>query len=290
MLMMLAVLATTIATGRDLIRSAEVRSVITDFNSFEIAVNTFELKYGEKPGDIPFATSYWPNAGTENGDGDQVFDLPVTEGLRAWQHLTLSVILDGSYSGSLDTDSDAEQEYSFMQDLFFGTAHAGQTQYTICHVNSGVNGYVTITVANPAVYNAHLNHGDTIGECADANEDDDAEMTFDGKYTVGKNVPAARMKDAGFSLEYTTDLHGRAGNIITFAIESDPLLGGATLSPEEAWIIDDKIDDGVANTGNIMAGHGELGSGEMAATCLNGDDNYNNDEANRVCQLHFWLE
>lgn len=35
----------------------------------------------------------------------------------------------------------------------------GQTKQTICH-----NGH-SITVANPAIYNAHLDHGDEIGEC-----------------------------------------------------------------------------------------------------------------------------
>lgn len=40
-------------------------------------------------------------------------------------------------------------------------AHAeGQNKQTLCH-----KGLSTITVADPAVYNAHLQHGDTPGPC-----------------------------------------------------------------------------------------------------------------------------
>lgn len=42
-------------------------------------------------------------------------------------------------------------------------AGKGQEKVTICHVTG--SGSHTITVANPAVVNAHLKHGDSIGEC-----------------------------------------------------------------------------------------------------------------------------
>lgn len=38
--------------------------------------------------------------------------------------------------------------------------HAGQSKTTLCH-----KGKTTITVADPAVVNAHMNHGDSEGAC-----------------------------------------------------------------------------------------------------------------------------
>ena len=287
-LLMAAIMTSTIAVGRDVIRSAEIRSVITDFNSFEIAINTFEVQYNSLPGDMEHATKYW--AGTENGNGDNLLDAPVTEGLRAWQQLTLSTILDGYYTGQLDTSFDVTQQYSFLSDIFVGQAYAGpQPKQTICHLNNG-NGGVTITVANPSVYQAHLDHGDLIGACADNHnyEGGEEELVHNGKYTVGKNVPAARMKNAGFRIDWTGRVYNNSGNHVTLATESNPLLSGSAITPHEAWIIDDKIDDGFADTGDIVATNGDGSAGCVIGNGMT-EGVYNNALELRSCQLHFFL-
>ena len=49
----------------------------------------------------------------------------------------------------------------------------GQLSWTICHVTgSPDNPSVTITVAQPSVLNAHLKHGDSLGECSGPEEDE----------------------------------------------------------------------------------------------------------------------
>ena len=47
-----------VLVGRDLIRSAELQTIITDKNKYITAVNTFRTKYNELPGDMKTATTY----------------------------------------------------------------------------------------------------------------------------------------------------------------------------------------------------------------------------------------
>ncbi len=102
-----------ITAGAGLIRSAELNKVITDINKYQLAVNTFKLKYNALPGDMKNATAYWgaanadPSAcqtatgtGTQtcNGDGNGLIVLG-PESYRLWQQLNLAGILNTSLTG-----------------------------------------------------------------------------------------------------------------------------------------------------------------------------------------------
>jgi prepilin-type N-terminal cleavage/methylation domain-containing protein len=60
-----------ILVGRDLIHTAELRSVIKQKEDYESAVNTFRTKYNCLPADCANATAY---GFTRNGNGDGVID------------------------------------------------------------------------------------------------------------------------------------------------------------------------------------------------------------------------
>jgi prepilin-type N-terminal cleavage/methylation domain-containing protein len=92
-----------VTVGQELIRSAELNSIITDVNRYTLAIKTFELKYDELPGDIDNAQSYWPTCidngpntcnGNSNGRVVEAF-----ENNRSWQHLSLSGIIAENYTG-----------------------------------------------------------------------------------------------------------------------------------------------------------------------------------------------
>ncbi|MDG1287951.1 MAG: prepilin-type N-terminal cleavage/methylation domain-containing protein [Rickettsiales bacterium] len=101
-----------ITVGKEMIRSAELNSIITDLNKYKIAINTFKLKYNALPGDMRNATRYWGddtsrcsdasvvdgNPGTCDGDGDGIL-LTHTEDYLFWQHLGLSELIKGDYNG-----------------------------------------------------------------------------------------------------------------------------------------------------------------------------------------------
>ena len=99
-----------VIVGSSLVRQAEIKSVAKDLQAISTALHTFILKYQSLPGDMPNALSYWPGV-TANGDGNSVIGDPAaiwvwqTEGLRAWQQLSLARIIPGNYTGVLNGTS-----------------------------------------------------------------------------------------------------------------------------------------------------------------------------------------
>ena len=85
-----------ITVGQDMIRSAELNSVVSNFQKYQTAVNAFKLKYSALPGDMDNASSYWPtcDATPANCDGDND---GLIQSELAWLHLSLSEIIPGSY-------------------------------------------------------------------------------------------------------------------------------------------------------------------------------------------------
>lgn len=118
-LVIIGLLVGGVLVGRDLIKAAELRSVITQKGRFATAINTFRGKYDALPGDMANATDYWgaqdPTPATciatasttsltcnGNGDGKIGYENSTTdtwEGFRVWQHLANAGIVVGKYSG-----------------------------------------------------------------------------------------------------------------------------------------------------------------------------------------------
>lgn len=109
-----------VLAGQALIRSSEIRAVISEHDRVEAAFNTFRERYRAIPGDMRNATDYWgaahatpatcitTNSGdktTCNGNGDHRIWVPLEalgdsyETLRAWQHLGNAELVPGTYSG-----------------------------------------------------------------------------------------------------------------------------------------------------------------------------------------------
>jgi prepilin-type N-terminal cleavage/methylation domain-containing protein len=108
--------------GQSLVRSAQIQSIIKDFNKYKTAVNAFELQYDALPGDFSEAEDYWGSAGSDcwndagtgtetcNGDGDGAIDYQKRdialhwsdnsyESWRAWEHLQNAEIINTSLTG-----------------------------------------------------------------------------------------------------------------------------------------------------------------------------------------------
>jgi hypothetical protein len=93
-----------VTSGQNLIRSAQLQGVVTDFKKFDAATATFRERYFQLPGDMSNATDFWGSAtcpgtagtGTQtcNGDGDgQVLaDNGANnygENFTFWQHMPM---------------------------------------------------------------------------------------------------------------------------------------------------------------------------------------------------------
>lgn len=98
--------------GQALVRQSKLRTIVSDYNAYEVALNTFRLEYSALPGDMANAHDYWNgcNSGATanecNGNGNNSIQWggnnAGNESTRAWQHLNLADILPGSYIGSSD--------------------------------------------------------------------------------------------------------------------------------------------------------------------------------------------
>lgn len=115
---------------------------------------------------------------------------------------------------------------------------------------------------------------------------------------IGINVPATKLANGGW---YATTTRNHAGDSVNYALDYGGYLSiGASypsfppinplLSPEEAWSIDKKIDDGKPAYGRVIAGYwngqcAEADDGSNANNDLNAS--YKLDDPNTRCILKF---
>jgi prepilin-type N-terminal cleavage/methylation domain-containing protein len=118
---LMALLIGGIYVGNSMIRSAEMRSAISEVARYSQAVTDFRDKFRALPGDFAGATQLWGAAGgdraacivnsgigtqTCDGDGDgristqgAISALTQYEQFRAWQHMAIAAMIEGYYSG-----------------------------------------------------------------------------------------------------------------------------------------------------------------------------------------------
>jgi prepilin-type N-terminal cleavage/methylation domain-containing protein len=212
-LVILGLLTGGILTGQNLIRAAELRAVVTEYQQYKAALHTFQDKYFALPGDMTNATAFWgDNAsacadaavadgspGTCNGNGDGL----VTEAAAAnspgeafgfWVQLSLAGMVEGSYTGLSGSGSEG-------------------------HSLPGVN----IAKSRLGTAGWGFKYG-----------------TLDGYGLVGQrytNMPYRYINHFIFG--------GAASNGV--GINSNPVM-----TPAEAWGIDKKVDDGKPAMGNFV--------------------------------------
>lgn len=126
-LVILGLLTGGILAGQSLIRAAELRSVTAQTQRYLTTVYTFRDKYFALPGDMANATRFWGAAHATPAtcyttDSRTLSDPKLTcdgngtgivadtggnyyERFRFWQHLANAGLIEGSYSGIMDTSS-----------------------------------------------------------------------------------------------------------------------------------------------------------------------------------------
>lgn len=126
-LVILGLLTGGILAGQSLIRAAELRSVVSDYQRYMAAVHMFRAKYMALPGDMPTATRFWGKMadycnsdpgtasanGTCNGDGDGWISTiaagtpnSTSEETQTFRQLALADLIEGAYTGVTDGGGD----------------------------------------------------------------------------------------------------------------------------------------------------------------------------------------
>lgn len=195
--------------GRSMVRSGQIRAVITEHSRYLTSERAFEDKYNGLPGDMYNATAYWGKdntncsghtgsvgtPGTCNGDGDGLME----------------------YSGSLGGTAEV---YQFWKQLVLA-------------------GYITGDYTGLAGTN-------NVQECSSAQ----------------KNCPTSKMPTAMWALRSLSATYAGDSNMYALDYGNYFIFGGEltasfpftnVLTPEEAYQIDKKIDDGRPAFGSVIA-------------------------------------
>lgn len=102
-LVVIALLIAAVTQGSSLLRSARMKTILSEINEKQVWINSFRTVYSELPGDFEFAENYWGASNTDNGDNNAEISYKnasnVYEGFKAWQHLTFADIADKKFDG-----------------------------------------------------------------------------------------------------------------------------------------------------------------------------------------------
>jgi prepilin-type N-terminal cleavage/methylation domain-containing protein len=252
-----------VLVGQDLIRAASVRATISQIERYNTAVNTFQTKYGDLPGDMTATTAttfgFSPrSSGTGQGDGNG--------------------ILQGVYCDAGTGCSD-------------GWAQAGGETGLFWVDLSTANG-LNVNLVDGAFSTATW-HAVRGSPTPSSSPSIDAYMP-QAKLGRGNYVYVW----SGGWLYGTTPLGSNGINYFGLSAISVINAGGSSeptstagLTVQEAYSIDKKADDGLPQTGHITAlyvsGYGQwMGASDTSATAGDATTCYDNGNVNGVVQQY----
>jgi len=227
-LVIIGLLAAGTLVGRDLIRAAELRAVISEVDKFKSAVNTFRSKYGCIPGDCPNATDFWPeDVGCPFTVGNLIPKVETCNGKGAGK--INDYIGIGYYDpGSGSYYNHPQEMFRFWQQL----ANAGLIPgiYSGAHVDGGpFTESAVIGIDLPAA--KAINGAGWLIHFWENN----SYAAYDSHY-ANKNYLSLVVGDSGVGQTFY------------------PMGGGylGALNPQDAYSIDAKADDGIPYSGTII--------------------------------------
>lgn len=218
--------------GVEILKNAELKSIIAEVEEYKSAMGQFEELYGGLPGDINNATSYWST--TANGDNDGMIDKETSnEPFRALQQLMLADLVQINVNG------------------VWGT------------------GFV-------------VSAGSIVGNVA---------STKSNRGGVGIYPRCCTASD------YITSRSLDFNNVINvFTVATTTTRRSGALTPVEAFSIDEKMDDGIPDTGFVGASgaYNTTDSAYRASPCYSGtgststyDSAVANNKNSPGCQMLF---
>jgi prepilin-type N-terminal cleavage/methylation domain-containing protein len=152
-LIIIGLIISGVLAGKSLIKSSQINAVIKEYNSFNLAINSFYIKYDGIPGDFDEAVEY--RIGSDNGNGDWIIGNTnssnhnhIGELPDFWEHLSKAKMIHGLYSGHDEMFSqsnlDAALPKSKYDGLYWGTYRSHfNASYVQAGSTQGVNKYFT---------------------------------------------------------------------------------------------------------------------------------------------------
>jgi len=153
-LVIIGLLVGGVLVGKNLIHMAKLRNVITEFQAYQAAINTFIGKYSFLPGDMPNATEFWGvdgsgcpagtgTTGTCNGDGDGSLGIVLEEHFLFWEHLSHAGLIKGNYLGAVAPSDHSQPATNYVPASKFSNAywsfgHGGARPVNYGSLNPGI--------------------------------------------------------------------------------------------------------------------------------------------------------
>ncbi len=253
-LIIVGLLVGGILGGQELVEQARIRNVISQIRQYDTAINTFRAKYNNQiPGDFSMASVFGLNLDSAGSPN------------------VATALGDGDYNG----DGDGVLENDMGEDI-----------YNFYFCGEMLNFWV------------HLSNAELIKESL--SQPADCSCLGDPCDTdVGTGVPSAEIGVGIVALTDTanrnklTYVSGTGLNVNSINGSEDPdSLGGDTLTPQQAYGIDSKLDDGKPDAGGVrvikryLDGTFEDDDSLAADDCysaVGGDYNYSVTE--KVCTI-----
>jgi prepilin-type N-terminal cleavage/methylation domain-containing protein len=167
--------------GQDLVKTAGARATLAQIEKYNTSANTFKVKYGYIPGDIPdpYASQFGfqPRGTTEGeGDGNGVIEGIVPNGqsyygvgeaggetVMFWADLSAARMIDGGFSlASPTTEYNGGAIGTATFPSIFPAARIGNGSYILAYSNNGTNYFLIEAVTQIA----HVPYINTTGQIA----------------------------------------------------------------------------------------------------------------------------
>jgi prepilin-type N-terminal cleavage/methylation domain-containing protein len=217
-MVILALLTGGIVAGSSLVRSAEVRSILEDYQVYESALQTFREYYQSLPGDLSNAAELWGAAAgsgsdatcfsaasaslaTCNGDGNgsigNATSAEATSGnhewFLAWKHLANAGLILGNFTGVRGSAGPAHAVVGQNVPVSKMGSFAGFTLFNVGTPNAGVSWYPG-TYNHVMIFGHELGNRETLGPTLSASElhglDSKIDDALPGQGSVRSYMPA----------------------------------------------------------------------------------------------------
>ena len=265
-LIIIGLLIVAITSGSSLIRNAKLRSITNEAKQYQVAVNSFYMKFDEYPGDfnqqLPKVSSGGDDKAIAVGDNNDIIEwvsydasatpTSVNEGSNAWLQLVASAILPSDITSNMAVDNGAGNG---MINNATDIALVPTTHFPTSAENAA--GWI---------FNSDKQNGITTNYVQ-------LVKSFNSQFASGAS--------SSFSRPLIDDLKG-----------------GGALTPADAFSIDNKTDDGIRNSGDVRevfamtladvdVSNADLGDCDASDTTeVNGQYDLDNGSQN-ICSLAF---
>lgn len=116
--------------------------------------------------------------------------------------------------------------------------------------------------------------------------------TTSGTHVIGTNAPKSIIQGGGYQVLYASSYYNTTGNTLMFGSMINNTAGnidGKILSPQDAYTIDIKIDDGLAAGGNLYTAQGNGVSTCVSAAYNDTTATYILSDTTISCRMFWWL-